>query len=111
MDAQEQHRRSGVKALTYRLLGISVDSCVAYFFTRDASLSAMIVLLVNGYSTLLYYLHERVWAHISWGQKPVPASVSLPLKKTPVKRKTAAKKTTVKTVRKKKEVASTTSDQ
>ena len=111
MNAPEQHRRSGAKPLTYRLLGISVDSCVAYFFTRDASLSAMIVLLVNGYSTLLYYLHERVWAHISWGQKPVPASVSLPLKKTPVKRKTAAKKTTVKTVRKTKTPTPTISDQ
>jgi len=48
-----------------------VDSLVAYFFTRDIVLSASIVILVNGYSTLLYYLHERIWTHIHWGRRPV----------------------------------------
>ncbi len=69
MKSREKRRRSGAKALSYRILSISVDSVVAYFFTRDAGLSAMIVLFVNGYSTALYYLHERVWSHIHWGRK------------------------------------------
>ncbi|OGZ05946.1 MAG: hypothetical protein A2845_04050 [Candidatus Lloydbacteria bacterium RIFCSPHIGHO2_01_FULL_49_22] len=65
----EKHRRTGVKSISYRLLSISIDSAVAYFFTRDAALSAGIVIFVNGYSTALYYLHERIWAHIQWGRK------------------------------------------
>jgi uncharacterized membrane protein len=65
----EKNRRSVTKSATYRTLSISVDSIVAYFFTRDAVLTLGIVLLVNGYSTLLYYLHERVWAHIKWGRE------------------------------------------
>jgi uncharacterized membrane protein len=65
----EKNRRSVTKSATYRVLSISVDSIVAYFFTRDAVLTLEIVLLVNGYSTLLYYLHERVWAHITWGRE------------------------------------------
>ena len=65
----EKHRRSAVKSATYRTLSISVDSMVAYFFTRDVVLSFWIVLLVNGYSTVLYYLHERVWAHVTWGRE------------------------------------------
>ena len=70
MNTHEDHRRSGAKSISYRILSITVDSCVAYFFTRNATLSAAVVLLVNGYSTLLYYIHERIWAHIYWGRKP-----------------------------------------
>jgi uncharacterized membrane protein len=66
-EAVEKHRRSVIKSATYRVVSISTDALVAYFFTRNVALSAGIVLFVNGYSTVLYYLHERVWAHIHWG--------------------------------------------
>lgn len=65
----EAHNRSLAKSVSYRLLSLSVDSSVAYFFTRDIALSAGIVIFVNVYSTLLYYFHERVWAHIRWGRR------------------------------------------
>jgi uncharacterized membrane protein len=68
MKQLEKHRRSSAKAVSYRILSLTVDSIVAYFFTRDAVLSATIVVFVNAYSTILYYLHERVWAHIHWGR-------------------------------------------
>ena len=68
---RELHRRSFAKAVSYRVLNIIVDSFVAYFFTRDISLSASIVIFVETYSTVLYYLHERVWAHVHWGRRPV----------------------------------------
>ena len=68
MVSAEKHRRSAAKSLSYRILSISVDAVVAYFFTRNVALSAGIVIFVDGYSTLLYYLHERVWAHIHWGR-------------------------------------------
>ena len=67
--ANEKRRRSIVKSIAYRALSISVDSMVAYFFTRDVAVSALIVVFVNGYSTLLYYAHERIWAHIDWGKR------------------------------------------
>ena len=67
--AAEKHSRSIVKAISYRIISITADSIVAYFFTRDALLSAGIVVLINGYSTVLYYVHERVWANIHWGRK------------------------------------------
>ncbi|MCF7815848.1 MAG: DUF2061 domain-containing protein [Candidatus Pacebacteria bacterium] len=65
----EKHSRSVVKSVVYRTLSISADSLVAYFFTRNAIATFTIVAIVNGYSTILYYLHERIWAHITWGQK------------------------------------------
>ncbi len=69
----ERHRRSIAKSVSYRVLSVIVDLCVAYFFTRSIAYSAGIVIFVDGYSTLLYYLHERVWAHIHWGHQPVQA--------------------------------------
>ncbi len=66
--ASEKHSRSLLKAVSYRALSIVADSAAAYFFTRDMALSAGIVIFMNGYSTILYYLHERVWANIHWGR-------------------------------------------
>jgi uncharacterized membrane protein len=66
----EAHHRSIAKSISYRVLSLSVDSAVAYFFTRDVALSAGIVAMVNTYSTILYYFHERAWAHIHWGHRP-----------------------------------------
>ena len=65
----EFHSRSIVKSVSYRVVMIMVDYIAAYFFTRDIKLSIGIVIFVETYSTILYYLHERVWAHIHWGHQ------------------------------------------
>lgn len=44
-----------------------VDTLVAYFVPLQLALSVGIMLVVNAYSTLLYYGHERIWSRISWG--------------------------------------------
>ena len=67
--AAEKHSRSLVKSISYRLVSITADSIAAYFFTHDVALSAGIVIVVNSYSTILYYFHERIWANIHWGRK------------------------------------------
>ena len=69
--AVEKSHRSLIKSITYRILSITADAIVAYFFTRNAIATLGIVTLVNGYSTLLYYFHERAWAYIKIGtQRP-----------------------------------------
>lgn len=65
----ERHSRSIVKAISYRILSMTVDFIVAYVVTKDAAVSTGIVVVINGYSTVLYYLHERAWANIHWGHK------------------------------------------
>ncbi len=70
LTAFEKHKRSLTKSVSYRVLSITVDSIVAYIFTHNVATSAAIVIIVNTYSTVLYYLHERVWAHINWGRAP-----------------------------------------
>jgi uncharacterized membrane protein len=64
----ELHRRSLAKSISYRLLSIIADTIVAYLFTKDAGKTIGIVLLVNAYSTFLYYGHERIWSFIRWGK-------------------------------------------
>lgn len=49
------------------MLSITADACVVYWFTHHVALSAGIVLLLNTSGTVLYYVHERVWAHVPWG--------------------------------------------
>lgn len=66
----ETQYRSIVKSISYRAISVTVDYIVAYLFTRNVAFSAGIVLFVDFYSTVLYYLHERLWAHIHWGRKP-----------------------------------------
>ena len=65
----EAHHRSISKAISYRAVSLIADATVAYFVTRNVALSAGIVVIVNLYSTLLYYAHERIWAHVGWGHK------------------------------------------
>jgi uncharacterized membrane protein len=67
--SRETRLRSIVKSVSYRCLSIAVDTCVAYFITRQLSLSLIIVVVVNTYSTFLYYGHERIWGRVHWGFK------------------------------------------
>ena len=64
----EKHSRSVVKAISYRIVSILADSIVAYALTRSFAVTLGLVTLINTYSTILYYFHERVWANIHWGR-------------------------------------------
>lgn len=71
----ERNKRSIVKSISYRVVSLMADSTAAYLFTHSISATAGIVIFVNTYSTILYYLHERVWAHIHWGHStPLPST-------------------------------------
>lgn len=66
----ETHHRSIIKSVSYRAISVVADFAAAYFFTGSIAISTGIVLVVEFYSTILYYLHERVWAHIHFGRCP-----------------------------------------
>jgi uncharacterized membrane protein len=68
---KESRARSIVKAISYRLTSIVIDTIVAFIFTKKLSLSLAIVLVVNAYSTFVYYAHERVWNKLTFGLVPV----------------------------------------
>ena len=65
----EQHRRSLVKAATYRVFATSVVLAVAFVYTGNAGSAAKIGLSAAVAKTALYYLWERLWSHVAWGME------------------------------------------
>ena len=65
--AHELSKRSLVKSLTYRIAAVIVLALVVYIITGDGQDTIAITVIAQAAKTLLYYLHERLWAHITWG--------------------------------------------
>jgi uncharacterized membrane protein len=60
-------KRSVVKALTYRVIILCLDFIVIYVLTRKAEIAAGFMIVSNVYTTVGYFLHERLWAGVKWG--------------------------------------------
>lgn len=60
-------KRSMVKAITYRLFIMCLDFITIYLFTGRFRVAIGFMIASNIYTTLGYFFHERIWAHISWG--------------------------------------------
>lgn len=64
----EHFKRSLVKAVTFRAVILVSDSLIIYAITKRLDVTIGVMLLSNLASTLLYFLHERVWNNIVWGK-------------------------------------------
>ena len=60
-------RRSVVKALTYRLVIMCLDFGTIYLLTGTIRVALGFMIASNIYTTIAYFIHERLWAGISWG--------------------------------------------
>jgi len=70
----EVHRttkRSLVKALTYRAVIVILDVSVIYLLTRRVDLALGFTVISNIYTTVGYFIHERVWNKIQWGTEQI----------------------------------------
>lgn len=65
----EHYRRSLAKTFTYRLLIIISNSLIIYNITGRVDITAGFTLLSTMASTILYFIHERVWNQIHWGKE------------------------------------------
>jgi uncharacterized membrane protein len=68
---REKRSRSAIKAITYRIISIIIDSAIAYTITKDAKQTIILVLISNSVSILVYFLHERAWNRIHWGKHAI----------------------------------------
>jgi uncharacterized membrane protein len=57
-------KRSLIKAVTFRVLIIFFDAFVIFFITRRFGITLGIIFFSNIVSTILYFVHERVWNNI-----------------------------------------------
>ncbi len=67
----ESHRRSIVKAISWRIIATLVTFLVAYLLTKEAVLSISIGLGDAIIKIGAFYSHERVWNRINFGRKDV----------------------------------------
>jgi len=69
---REAHRRSLVKAISWRALG-SLDTFVlSWFFTSSVKAAGAIATTEVLTKMVLYYLHERAWSSVGWGVNREP---------------------------------------
>ena len=71
---REFHKRSIVKATTWRVLATVSTMAIVYAFTREMALSLGVGVVEVVLKMLLYYFHERLWHQIGWGRLPHPLS-------------------------------------
>ena len=66
---REHWKRSLAKAITYRILILSLDFTAVYLFTGRYDVAIGFTLVSNIYTAIAYYGHERVWNSIKWGKR------------------------------------------
>jgi uncharacterized membrane protein len=64
--------RSVVKAITYRVVIMILDFVTIYLFTKTVKVALGFMIASNLYTTIGYFLHERLWARIKWGVNEAP---------------------------------------
>ena len=70
MNNRASRKRSIVKAVTYRGIIVVLDFLVIYLLTGKVATAAGFMIISNVYTTVAYFLHERVWAGLKWGLEP-----------------------------------------
>lgn len=58
-----------MKAVTYRVLIVILDFISIYVLTGKTRIAFGFMLVSNIYTTVAYFGHERLWAHIRWGRE------------------------------------------
>lgn len=64
----ETHKRSLVKTITWRIIGSTSASIIAYTITGSIEVSSAIGAIHLVINTILYWMHERFWNKLGWGK-------------------------------------------
>ncbi|MBW3005092.1 DUF2061 domain-containing protein [Candidatus Woesearchaeota archaeon] len=65
----ETRTRSLAKSLTYRGLAVIYLLIAVFLFTKKLETAVYVTIAFQLLMVAIYFLHERVWDKISWGQK------------------------------------------
>ncbi len=66
--SKEMLKRSVVKTVSYRVVILILDFTSIYLFTGQIKIAVGFMLVSNVYTTLAYFVHERIWDRIKWGK-------------------------------------------
>ena len=65
----ETHTRSVLKAISWRTMGTLDTFAISWFMTGKVEIAGSIAGLEIITKIAWYYLHERIWAAVSWGRR------------------------------------------
>ena len=68
----DSHFRSVFKALSWRFLATSITVTVALIITKEIAFAAKIGAVDTLLKLFVYYMHERFWNNIKFGQAKPP---------------------------------------
>lgn len=64
----ETKTRSFIKAISWRITGTLDTFIISWLITGKVQLASSIAVIEVTTKILYYWIHERVWAKIKWGQ-------------------------------------------
>ena len=62
-------RRSLVKTISWRITGSGATFFISYAILGNVAVSSTIAVAQLIFNTVLYFIHERIWNKIRWGQR------------------------------------------
>ena len=65
----ETNKRSLAKTVSWRITGSGATFAISYLIIGDLNLSGTIAAIQLTFNTLLYFIHERIWNRVRWGQE------------------------------------------
>lgn len=68
----ERRRRTLVKTITWRMIGLCITIVVVYAYSGNARESFTIGIVANAIKMAVYYAHERLWNRIHFGRDKGP---------------------------------------
>jgi len=66
----DTHKRSIVKAISWRVTGTIDTFLISWMITGEALLATGIAGTEVMTKVALFYFHERAWSRVTWGRKP-----------------------------------------
>lgn len=66
--SRETLSRSIVKTVTYRVFIMILDFSTIYLFTGKVKIAFGFMVVSNVYTTVGYFVHERIWDRVKWGK-------------------------------------------
>ena len=68
----ESSSRSIAKAISYRVLGSASTALIFYVLSHNAKLAVGAGILDSVIKIGVYFMHERIWNHITFGRQRPP---------------------------------------
>jgi|ERR1043166_2422238 uncharacterized membrane protein len=81
LEPMETKLRSLIKAISYRALGSLATSFVVLVVTNKVTLAISVGILDSVVKVFAYFIHERLWARISFGriEQPLGEKIRVPV--------------------------------